>query len=53
MGDVPAIAISGYASQEDKERAQASGYITLIAKPINIDNLFSFIQQLKLPALAP
>jgi len=52
MGDVPAIAISGYASAEDRERAQASGYIALIAKPINIDNLFSFINELKLPALS-
>jgi signal transduction histidine kinase len=52
MGDVPAIAISGYASEEDRERAYASGYIALIAKPINIDNLFSFIDELKLPALS-
>jgi signal transduction histidine kinase len=50
MGEVPAIAISGYAGDEDRERAQASGYITLIAKPIDIDDLFSFIQELELPA---
>ena len=52
LGDVPAIAISGYASEEDRERAHASGYIALIAKPINIDKLFSFINELKLPALS-
>ena len=50
MGDVPAIAISGYASEEDRERARSTGYIDLIAKPINIDSLFAFIQQLQLPA---
>src|SRR5262249_970815 len=49
MEEVPAIAISGYASQEDRERALAVGYMTLVPKPIDIDALFSVIRDLDLP----
>ena len=49
--DVPAIAISGYASEDDKQRALAAGYLALVPKPVDVDLLFSLIQDLKAPAL--
>ena len=51
LSGVPAIAISGYASEEDRERALAVGYLALVPKPVNIDVLFNLIQDLKAPAL--
>lgn len=51
LGDVPAIAISGYASEEDRERALAVGYLALVPKPVDIDTLFSLIQEIKAPAV--
>ena len=51
LSDVPAIAISGYASEEDRERALAVGYLALVPKPIDVDILFNLIQDLKAPAL--
>lgn len=51
LSDVPAIAISGYASEEDRERALAVGYMALVPKPIDVDALFTLIQDLKAPAL--
>jgi signal transduction histidine kinase len=51
LADVPAIAISGYASEEDRERALAVGYLALVPKPVDIDTLFSLIQEIKAPAI--
>ena len=51
LNDVPAIAVSGYASEEDRERALAVGYLALVPKPIDVDTLFSLIQDLKAPAI--
>ncbi len=51
LSEVPAIAVSGYASEEDRERALAVGYLALVPKPIDVDVLFSLIQELKSPAL--
>jgi signal transduction histidine kinase len=51
MDDVPAIAISGYASDEDKERALGTGYHALVPKPIDMDVLFGLIHDLNLPQL--
>ena len=51
LSDVPAIAISGYASEEDRERALAVGYVALVPKPVDVDILFTLIQDLKAPAL--
>jgi signal transduction histidine kinase len=51
LGNVPAIAISGYASEEDRERALAAGYLALVPKPIDVDALFGLIQDLKAPAI--
>lgn len=50
LGGVPAIAISGYASEEDRERALSVGYLALVPKPIDVDVLFGLIQDLKTPA---
>jgi signal transduction histidine kinase len=53
MDEVPAIAISGYASDEDRERALDTGYRALVAKPIDVDVLFDLIHNLNLPQLSP
>ena len=50
MNGVPAIAISGYASEEDRRKALAVGYCALIPKPIDADVLFELIHDLKLPS---
>jgi len=49
MKEVPAIAISGYASEEDRARALEVGYLALVPKPIDVDELFSLINSLKQP----
>lgn len=49
MADVPAIAVSGYASEDDRARALEAGYHALIAKPIDVEGLFGVINQLKIP----
>jgi len=51
FSDVPAIAISGYASEEDKQRALAAGYLALVPKPVDVDLLFNLIHDLKVAAL--
>jgi len=53
MDGVPAIAISGYASDEDRERALGTGYHALVPKPIDVDVLFNLIHDLNLPRLSP
>jgi signal transduction histidine kinase len=50
MRDVPAIAISGYASEEDKAQALKVGYKALVPKPIDVELLFGLIQDLNLTA---
>jgi signal transduction histidine kinase len=50
MNGVPAVAISGYASDEDRKKALGVGYFALMPKPIDVDLLFSLIHDLKLPA---
>ena len=47
MKDVPAIAISGYASDDDRRRALSVGYSALVPKPIDIDHLFDLINELE------
>jgi len=51
LSDVPAVAVSGYASEEDRERALAVGYLALVPKPIDVDVLFGLIHDLKAPAV--
>jgi signal transduction histidine kinase len=43
---VPAIAVSGYAMDEDRARALRAGFAAHLPKPIDIDRLFALIQQL-------
>jgi signal transduction histidine kinase len=52
LNEVPAIAVSGYASDEDRARALEVGYIALIPKPIDVDTLFLLIQNLLRPAVS-
>ena len=46
LNRVPAIAISGYAMDEDRERAAAAGFTAHVAKPVDVDDLFALIQKL-------
>src|SRR5256714_586866 len=43
---VPAVAISGYAMEEDRERARHAGYDAHVAKPVDVEALFTLIQEL-------
>jgi CheY-like chemotaxis protein len=52
LKEIPAIAVSGYASDEDRARALEVGYIALIPKPIDVDTLFLLIQNLLRPAVS-
>jgi CheY-like chemotaxis protein len=53
MNGIPAIAISGYASDEDRRKAISVGYLALVAKPIDVDALFALIHDFKIPAAQP
>ncbi|HEX7175327.1 MAG TPA: response regulator [Pyrinomonadaceae bacterium] len=46
LGDVPAIALSGYAMEEDRQHALEAGFAVHIAKPVDPDELLATIQQL-------
>lgn len=46
LEQVPAIALTGYAREEDREMALAAGYNAHIAKPANIDDLLKLIKRL-------
>jgi signal transduction histidine kinase len=43
---VPAIALSGYAMGEDRDRALAAGFIAHVPKPIDPEELFTLVQKL-------
>jgi CheY-like chemotaxis protein len=43
---VPAIAVSGYAMEEDQDRALAAGFSAHLAKPVDLDRLLALIQEL-------
>lgn len=45
MDKVPAIAISGYAMEEDRQRALDAGFAAHLAKPVEPEKLFSVVQQ--------
>ncbi|MDT4969140.1 MAG: hypothetical protein QOJ64_3877 [Acidobacteriota bacterium] len=45
LADVPAIAISGYAMDEDLKRASSAGFVAHLAKPVDAEALFALIQQ--------
>ncbi len=46
MANVPALAISGYAMDEDRKRALDAGFTAHIAKPVDPDELFDLVQRL-------
>ncbi|HET8674989.1 MAG TPA: response regulator [Blastocatellia bacterium] len=43
---VPAIAVSGYAMEEDQDRALAAGFSAHMAKPVDLEKLLALIQEL-------
>lgn len=46
MEHVPALAITGYATEEDRARARAAGFTAHIAKPVDPNELFELVQTL-------
>lgn len=52
LDGIPAIAVSGYASDEDRHRALSVGYLTLVPKPVDVDVLFDLLHDLNLPGVA-
>lgn len=48
MNGIPAIAVSGYASDDDRHKALSVGYLTLVPKPVDVDILFDLIHDLNL-----
>ncbi len=52
MSQIPAIAISGYASQDDRQHALKVGYAALVAKPIDVEALCALIEELRLGAMS-
>jgi signal transduction histidine kinase/integral membrane sensor domain MASE1/ActR/RegA family two-component response regulator len=49
-GELPAIAITGYAGEEESKRALGAGYQTQLAKPVNWNELIKTIVTLARPA---
>jgi CheY-like chemotaxis protein len=49
---IPAIAVSGYASEDDRRRALDVGYAALIPKPIDVNELFETINGLGIGELS-
>ena len=45
-GQIPAIALTGYASLQDRERALEAGYQEHLSKPVDIDALFELVKKL-------
>jgi CheY-like chemotaxis protein len=45
-GNIPAIAQTGYATVEDRERALSVGYQMFLGKPLDMDELIRDIAQL-------
>ncbi|HEY0080987.1 MAG TPA: response regulator [Pyrinomonadaceae bacterium] len=43
---IPAVALSGYAMDEDRDRALAAGFQIHMAKPVDPDNLLATLRQL-------
>jgi len=47
--DIPAIALTAYASADDRQRALAAGYQSHLAKPFEFDEIVSVINKFCLP----
>jgi len=46
LEDVPAVALTGHAMDEDRDRALAAGFNVHIPKPVDPDELFRIVQRL-------
>ena len=46
LGDVPAIALTGYAQPEDQRRALMAGFQKFVPKPVHVDELASVVRTL-------
>jgi CheY-like chemotaxis protein len=44
--DVPAIAITGYTSPADRERAKEAGFQAHVSKPVDLDELIASVRRL-------
>lgn len=42
-GNTPAVALTGYARDQDYKAAMAAGYQEFVAKPVNLEELYSAI----------
>jgi CheY-like chemotaxis protein len=49
-GAIPAVALTGYASSQDRARAFAVGYQEHLSKPVDIDKLLELVKQLVVPS---
>ena len=45
-GRIPAIALTGYASLQDRDLALAAGYQEHLAKPVDVDELFELVKKI-------
>jgi two-component system CheB/CheR fusion protein len=52
-GDVPALALTALASEEDRRRALSAGFQMHVSKPVDIDRLTQAVADLSHAALAP
>ncbi len=46
LADLPIVAITGYAQDEDRRRALASGFTEHLAKPLRLDRVIECIERL-------
>lgn len=46
MAKIPALAITGYATEEDRQRALSAGFTAHIAKPVDPEKLFELVEKL-------
>ena len=46
LGDVPAVALTGYAQPEDQRRALMAGFQKFVPKPVHVDELASVVKTL-------
>jgi CheY-like chemotaxis protein len=50
-GQTPAIALTGYARDEDRVASRRAGYHAVTSKPVNLDDLVSTIRDVAVQAL--
>jgi PAS domain S-box-containing protein len=43
LADLPAVAVTGFASEEDRQRSEAAGYAAHVPKPVDLDMLARII----------